>query len=242
MFSVAIATVLFPTLSRLAARRDFNRLGATMANGIRQIFLLLIPAAAITIALAEPITHLIYQRGNFNQHSTDQVSLALFWFSFSLPFAGANLLLTRTFFSLQRPWVPTVLAGLNLALNAAISVALYKPFGIAGLVIGTAVASAGMTFAQAWALRRDLGADLQARKTVNSVVLMLVAAAALGGVAYGTWWGLDDVLGESLPAQIVSVGFGIVAGSLVYSGLVLLFRIPEAAQIQRFVTGRLRRG
>ena len=35
---------------------------------------------------------------------------ALFWFSFSLPFAGVNLLLTRTFFSLQRPWMPTFIA------------------------------------------------------------------------------------------------------------------------------------
>ena len=31
------------------------------------------------------------------------MSEALFWFSFSLPFAGANLMLTRTFFSLQQP-------------------------------------------------------------------------------------------------------------------------------------------
>ena len=39
------------------------------------------------------------------QSSTDLVSSALFWFSFSLPFSGVNLLLTRTFFSLQKPWI-----------------------------------------------------------------------------------------------------------------------------------------
>ena len=61
--------------------------------------------------LAEPITRLVYQRGAFGAGSTDEVSEALFWFSFSLPFSGANLLLTRTFFSLQRPWFPTALAG-----------------------------------------------------------------------------------------------------------------------------------
>ena len=106
MFSVAVATVLFPALSRLAARRDYDGLRSTLGTGTRQIALLLIPAAVFTLVLATPITRLIYQHGNFGPHSTDRVSLALFWFSFSLPFAGVNLLLTRTFFSLQRPWIP----------------------------------------------------------------------------------------------------------------------------------------
>src|SRR3954464_12334996 len=64
MFSVAIATVLFPALSRLPARKDPDGLRALTSNGLRQIFLLLIPAAAATIALATPITRLIYQHGN----------------------------------------------------------------------------------------------------------------------------------------------------------------------------------
>ena len=93
MFSVAIATVLFPALSRFAARRDYDGLRALTANGMRQIFLLLIPAAAATLALSEPITRLIYEHGRFGQSSTDLVSTALFWFSFSLPFSGVNLLL-----------------------------------------------------------------------------------------------------------------------------------------------------
>ncbi len=37
MFSVAVATVLFPTLSRFAARGDLEGLRGTMSTGIRQI-------------------------------------------------------------------------------------------------------------------------------------------------------------------------------------------------------------
>ena len=59
----------------------------------------------------------------------------------SLPFAGLNLLLTRTFFALQRPWIPTKLAAMNIVVDAIVSIALYKPLGIAGLVIGTAAAN-----------------------------------------------------------------------------------------------------
>jgi putative peptidoglycan lipid II flippase len=242
VFSVALATVLFPTLARLAARNDVARLRATMANGVRQIALLLIPMATITLVLAEPITRLVYQRGAFGAHSTDLVSTALFWFSFSLPFAGVNLLLTRTFFSLQRPWTPTALAGANIVLNLAISLALYKPFGVAGPVIGTATASAAMTAAQARWLRADLHGSLEGRATFGAVARMLVAAAALAGVAYGAWRGLDALLGTDLIAQIVSVGCAIIAGLSAYGGVVLLLDIREAHQIRGFLRSPFRRG
>jgi putative peptidoglycan lipid II flippase len=241
MFSVALATVLFPALSRSAARRDLPGLRTTAANGVRQIFLLLIPAAAFTAVLATPITRLVYERGNFGGHSTHLVSVALFWFSFSLPFAGVNLLLTRSFFSLQRPWLPTLLAVANMVVDVIVSVALYKPFGIAGLVIGTAAGSIGMTIGQAWRLRLLLEGSLEGRRTLISVLQMLLASALLGLVAFGVWWSLDRALGRALPAQIASVGTAILAGAAAYAAAVMAMKVEEARQIQRLVAGRLRR-
>lgn len=241
MFSVAVATVLYPALSRFAARRDADGLRALTANGFRQIFLLLVPAAAATIALSTPITRLIYEHGEFGPGSTELVSSALFWFSFSLPFSGVNLLLTRTFFSLQRPWITTKLAGANLLVNLGVSAALYKPFGIPGIVIGTVASSAFMTFAQTWYLRRELQGRLEGRETAIAIAKICVAATAFGGLAYGVWWGLDELLGRGILAQIVSVSTALGAGVCVYAGLVLLMRVPEAAQIERLVLSRLRR-
>jgi putative peptidoglycan lipid II flippase len=242
MFSVAVATVLFPALSRLAARRDYDGLRSTLGTGTRQIALLLIPAAVFTLVLATPITRLIYQHGKFGPQSTDRVSLALFWFSFSLPFAGVNLLLTRTFFSLQRPWIPTALATGNMVVDVIVSLALYRPFGIAGLVIGTAAASAGMTAAQAWYLRRELSGRLEGRRTMLAVSQIAGASALMGGVAWGVWRGLDAALGASLAAQLVSIGLAASAGLGVYVATVLILRLPEAFQMQRLIAARLGRG
>ncbi|HEY8581165.1 MAG TPA: murein biosynthesis integral membrane protein MurJ, partial [Beijerinckiaceae bacterium] len=135
IFSVAIATVLVPTLSRRAARADIDGARETMATGLRQIAITLVPAAAFTAVLAEPITRLVYEHGEFGPESTELVSTALFWFSFSLPFSGMNLMLTRTFFAFQRPWAPTAISLGSLVVNLAVSLALYKPYGISGLVI-----------------------------------------------------------------------------------------------------------
>jgi putative peptidoglycan lipid II flippase len=239
MFSVALATVLFPALARFAARGDIDRLRAACANGMRQIFLLLIPAAAITVVLATPIVRLIYQHGSFGASSTRQVSEALFWFSFSLPLNGVNLLLTRTFFSLQEPWRATQLAAVNVGINFAVSLALYARFGIAGLVIGTVIGNAGMMVGQAYFLRRQLH-GLEGRRTTIVTAQVLGASVLLAVVTYGVWYGLDAALGRALWAQIVSVLGGIGAGLVVFAVAVTALRVPEAHQIRELVRNRFR--
>jgi putative peptidoglycan lipid II flippase len=241
IFSVAVATVLFPTLSRMAARRDPGGMRRAVGIGMRQINLLLIPAAAFIAVLTTPIVRLVFQRGAFGAESTHLVSIALFWFAFSLPFGGLNLLLTRTFFAVQRPWIPTSLAALNMIVDIVVSLALYKPLGIAGLIIGTVAANVVMTALQAHRLRIGFNGRLEGAQTVMITARILLASALLAGVAWLTWYILDALLGVSLPAQIVSVGGAAAAGLLVYTRAVLAMRIPEAHQVRTLVLSQLGR-
>jgi putative peptidoglycan lipid II flippase len=237
VFSVAVSTVLFPTLARFAARGDLDRLRSTMANGMRQIVLLLMPAAAAILVLSEPMIRLVYERGEFTPVQTPLVAGALFWFAFSLPFNGLFLLMTRTFFSLQRPWIPTAISGLNLAVTALLSLALYGPFGIDGIVAATAIATAASVAAQAVVLRRQLG-GLEITRLVWTATRVVVAAAALAGVSYLVWDVLDSELGRGLAGQIVSIGAALAAGAAVYGVAITLLRIPEAQQIWSLVRSR----
>lgn len=234
IFSVAIATVLFPTLARYAAREDLDGLRSTMANGMRQILLMLIPAAAAILVLSEPMTRLVYERGVFDQESTDLVSEALFWFAFSLPFNGLFLLLTRTFFSLQRPWLPTAVSAGNLAITALAALLLYEPFGVGGIVAATGIATIASVVAEAAVLRGPLG-RLELGRLVWTGSRVLLASALLAGVALGVWEVLDDSLGRALGAQIASLTIALGAGGLVYGAAILALRIPEARQILRLV-------
>jgi putative peptidoglycan lipid II flippase len=240
MFSVAVATVLFPALSRLASRRDLPGLRALTGTGMRQIALLLIPSAAAILALSEPMVRLVYERGEFDAGSTELVSEALFWFAFSLPFSGVNLLLTRTFFSLQQPWMPTRLAVWSLLVNVVVSLALYEPLGIGGIVIGTTVSNAVMMGLLATRLRRELG-GLEVARTLRAAAVMVAAAALLAGVAYGTWRLLDSLLGDALLAQLLAVGLALALGAAAYGAAVLASGLPEARQILELFMRRLRR-
>lgn len=241
LFSVAVATVLFPTLSRMASRRDVKNMRRTIGVGMRQINLLLIPSAAFMVVLTTPIVRLVFERGHFNATSTALTSEALFWFAFSLPFVGLNLLLTRVFFSVQRPWIPTRLAAMNIVVDIIVSVGLYKPLGIAGLVIGTLAANAVMTGLQYHRLRVGFNGRLEGAQTAMITARIFVASALLGAVSWGVWTALDHLLGSSLPAQIVSVGGAAVAGTAVYAKAVLTMRVPEAHQVHRLIMTQLGR-
>ncbi len=241
VFSVAVATVLFPTLSRMASNREPGAMRRAVGSGMRQINLLLIPAAAFMVVLPTPIVRLVFQRGEFNAQSTHLVSIALFWFAFSLPFGGLNLLLTRTFFAVQRPWIPTSLAAMNIVVDIVVSIALYKPLGIAGLIIGTITANIVMTALQLHRLRAGLNGRLEGAQTAMITTRILVASALLAGVSWVVWKLLDDLLGASLPAEIVSVGGAAAAGLAVYVRAVLLMRIPEAHQVSSMLRARLGR-
>jgi putative peptidoglycan lipid II flippase len=240
IFSVAIATILFPTLSRFATRQDFEGLRKTMANGVRLIALLLIPSAVLMMVLAQPITRLIYQRGVFNAEATDLVTTAMVFWALSLPAQGISLLFSRTFFSLQRPWITTAIAVANMVVNVALSALLYKPFGIAGIVLGSVAGTLTMASLQGWKLSQLLH-GIEGRRSLQAMLKMLGASALLAGVSYVVWYGLDQALGRGLVAQIISLGLGISAGIVVYAVAVTALRIQEAQQIRRLIANRFGR-
>ncbi|HET9163653.1 MAG TPA: murein biosynthesis integral membrane protein MurJ [Solirubrobacterales bacterium] len=237
IFSVAIATVLFPTLARFAARGEHDNLRATMANGMRQILFVLLPATAAVLVLSVPMIRLVYQRGEFTPEQTTLVATALFWFAFSLPTNGLYLLQTRTFFSLQRPWMATGLAALDLVVSALGALVLYKPFGTGGIVAGTGIGTTAAVIAQAIVLRRELG-GLELSRLLSTSIRIAIAAAALAAVSFGVWDFLDSALGRGLLGQIVSLGTALALGGLVYVGAAKLLRIAELEQIARLVRRR----
>jgi putative peptidoglycan lipid II flippase len=240
VFSVAVSTVLFPTLSRQAARRAPREMRHSLGNGLRQINLLLIPSAAGMMVLAHPIVQLVFQHGRFNAINTELTAKALFWFCWSLPFAGLNLLMTRTFFALQRPWLPTKLAAINMVVDIIVSVALYKPLGIAGLVIGTATANIVMAYIQFRRLRIGFNGHLEGAETLMISARILIAAVAMAAIARVVWMLANSVVGDSTIGLVFSVGIAVAVAGGFYVWAISHMRVPEWQQIESMLMRRLR--
>jgi putative peptidoglycan lipid II flippase len=231
VFSVAVATVLFPLLSRHAARADWNGFRHTVSTGLRLICFLLVPASAAAAVLATPIVRLLYQHENFTAADTPIVAACLAAFALGLTFNGTMLMLNRGFFSLQSPWIPSVVALGNLGLNAVLDAVFYR-FGIWGIPLSTSLVNIAGTGALLIFFRRRMG-GFELGDTVRSFVLVCVASAVLAGVGWGVWHLLDTELGHSLPAQIVSLGAGLVLGYAAFFGACRLLGMRELETLLR---------
>lgn len=234
MFSVAVATILFPLLSRHASRQNWDEFKGTIATGLRLISFLLLPASAAAAVLATPIVRLLYQHGNFTASQTDVVAPCLAAFALGLTFNGTMLMLNRGFFSLQSPWIPSWVAFGNLAVNAGLDAAFYR-LGIWGIPLSTSLVNIAGTWALIVLFRRRMG-SFGMGETARSFFLVAVASAVLAAVAWWVWHLLDSALGRSLPAQIVSLGFGLATG---FGAFLLACRLLGVRELETML--RLRR-
>jgi putative peptidoglycan lipid II flippase len=225
MFSVAIATVLFPSLSRFAARGDLDGFRRTVGSGLRQIAFLLVPAAVVSAVLAEPLVRILYQRGQFHPAQTPVVAGALAAFSAGLVFNGAMLMLNRAFFSLQSNWVPTAVALGNLFLNALLDLAFYR-FGVWGIPLATALCNVAGVGALLVLLRRRLG-RIELTSIVSTTSRVVAASAAVAGVCWLVWRPLDSAVGRSFGGQALSLGTALLAAAAVYVSCCRLLRVRE---------------
>jgi putative peptidoglycan lipid II flippase len=237
IFSVAVSTVFFPVLARFAARKDMDGFRATFADGTRQIFILLLPATAFMLALAEPIIGLLYQHGNFSAQQTPIVADALIGFSFGLVFNGASLLLIRSFFSLKSPWMPTFVNLGNLIGNAAIVWSLHGKYGVLGIATATSVVNAVSFCAMYVILQRRIG-RLGTRRTIETVALAAIASGLSALAALGAWHLVDDVFSGGLIPNAVAMLIAFFVAVVVYLLLVVQLRVIGGNELKRLLLRR----
>ena len=75
-------------------------------------------------------------------------------------------------------------------------------------------------------MRRRIGLE-HVGATLAVVVRVAAAGAVAAGLAFASWYGLDEMLGRGQLAQLVSVGVALVVGGLVYVGLARALGLRE---------------
>ncbi len=235
MFSVAVATVFFPLMSRLALREDREPFGHAVSEALRQIMLLLIPSAVFLAVFAHPVTRVLLQRGEFDAAQTDAVSAALMGFSIGLVFNGVNLLFVRAFFALRLTWLPTLVSVLTLALNVVFDLLLYQRWGVMGIAAATTLVNIGATVVLATLLRRRCrGAT--SRSTGGAAIRITFAAALSTGAAWLACDGLARFIEPASAAgSIARVACAVVVTGVVYLALAVWLGMIDRLSIRALV-------
>ena len=75
-------------------------------------------------------------------------------------------------------------------------------------------------------MRRRVGLERLGRTTAI-VARIVVAGAIAAGAGFLTWYALDDWLGRSTGAQLLSLSAGLAVAGLVYAGAAWALRVRE---------------
>ena len=137
LIGVALGTSLLPSLSR--ARERPQEAAYILNRGLEWGMILGIPSAATLVILAEPIVGLLYQRGNFDQTSTDATAFALQAYALGIPAYIAVKILTTFYFSRQNMVTPMKLTLILIALQVPLAFWLIHPFKHGGIALATAI-------------------------------------------------------------------------------------------------------
>jgi len=232
IFAVALATAIFTELSEAAGHKDWTAFKAQFARGLRATALLIMPMAAMLIALSTPLISL-YRAGRFTAEDVPAVAEILVWWAAGLFFFASFMYVLKTFYSMQDTRTPMltnlVLTVVQITLYATLTsgVARWAGLGLIGIPIADGVFYVLSLVALALILRRRIG-GYDIRGITSMTARMLVASAAGGACAWAVARALSG--DTSLVNALLQVLLGGVTGLAVSYGTALLLGVGEVAQ------------
>ncbi len=237
LLAFPIMTAVAPELAAAGRRGDPPALRHRFARTLRLSLTVLIPAAAVAIALARPIVTALLQRGAFTPADASLVSDTLIGFAVGLPFFSVYLFALRAFYSLDNTKTPFLLGCIQNAVNVALAIALFDWLGIPGLAYAHSGAYAVGAMLTIFVLNRRIG-SLRGRGIglLGARVLVVAVAAGSGAWAMSRWVDWNSS-GTALLATLLGL---LTAGAITFGGLLAL-RVEEFSEVLDLVLGRFRR-
>ena len=242
MFGISLATFLLPTLSGLAADKNYPEFRTTLRHGLASLMFVNLIASVLLVALAEPIVRLLFEHGEkFTAGSTSRVSFALVCLAPGLvAFSTANIL-ARAFYALGDTKTPMQISLMCLTINFIAACLLMPLLREGGPGIANIFTSAINVSLLLFALRKKL-ARLELSPLRHSLRRLAIAALLAGVIAWGGWRWWETALGHAtLPLKLgaVFVPAGIAGG--IYWLFALACKIPAAQEMTEFALAKLKR-
>lgn len=239
LFAVPVYTVLLTDLSAAhqQGRQDIFKQQATA--GLSLLFAVALPATAILIALATPITRLLYERGQFTADDVTLTSQALMGFVVGTLAYGTSQVMVRLFNAMKDTATPAWVGVGSIVLNAGGDWLLMQILGHWGIALVTSIVSYVNTIVLYLLFRRRHGA-LDEALLFRRFVTHCSLATVLGVVVFFLGRSLAVAPGSLLsPLHLLQFVGVLLAGGAVYFTLAYLFRVEEVMALSRKIFQRL---
>ncbi len=232
----ALSIATLPTLSQQAsALADFKH---TLAEGLRLVIALILPAMTGLFALAVPIVALLFQHGQFSAADTAMTALVLRVYLFGLPFAAVDQMLVFASYARKDTWRPALVGVISIVVYSITAVLLLNPLGLLSLMVADAVKHIVHTLTMLWLLRRHVG-GLNGHGVTAVTLKSLLAALLTGLAAYAAAQFTAPLIpGGGILYKLAVVVVSGGAGLLVYAGMAFWLNISEARLVPQLLLKR----
>jgi len=222
-FATSAVTPLLGRFSESIVERDYDSLKVIILRTIRFVFLTIIPFCVWFAVMREPIAKFLFLRGEFSLEALGMVRSVL---SFLIPvifFQCINAIFRQTLIAMKQMRFLLIEGSAILILKITLSIVLMRYMDVAGLALGTAIASGFDCAALVWCFRSEAKPFPKAG-TVLFFGKILVASL-LTGVCV---WYLSRHFDGLLPMEwnlgaALRLVLSAVTGAAVYLGLISLF-------------------
>ncbi|MDR1255689.1 MAG: polysaccharide biosynthesis C-terminal domain-containing protein, partial [Puniceicoccales bacterium] len=146
IFAIAIATVIFPDMSKLATDKHSEiELNRTFNHGIFILLWILLPSAMGLFLVRRELLSVFFEWGIFGASDTARTVPVLAIYCFSVPFLGISNFLIRSFHALKDTKTPAKIGLCVLVVNFTLTIAAMYPFGVEGIAAATTISLAVQT-------------------------------------------------------------------------------------------------
>ena len=139
IIGVAIGTVLLPVLSRHIKAGEMQEANTQLNRAIEMSLALSLASMAGLIFLAEPIVHVLFERGAFTAVDTIHTSRALAVFAAGLPAYMLTKAFSPFFYARGDTVTPVKIAIAGVVLNAVLALSFMPFWGYLGIAAATGI-------------------------------------------------------------------------------------------------------
>ncbi|MBE3591347.1 MAG: murein biosynthesis integral membrane protein MurJ [Thermoanaerobacter sp.] len=222
IFSTAIATVIYPVLSKHSVADDKEGFLKSLNFAVSGILYVLIPVSVGAMVLRVPIIKVLFQRGAFDERSTYLTSIALFYFSIGMTAYGLRDVLSRSFYSMKDTKTPMINGAIAVLLNIALNLILVRYLKLGGLALSTSIAAIFATFLLFISLKRKLG-GIGGKYMFMSFIKAMFAAIVMGVIVHFMYNNLIVKMpSDKKIYEVIVLFITILVGAIIYSTIVLV--------------------
>jgi putative peptidoglycan lipid II flippase len=240
IFIMALQAASLPSLSRFAAKDDWTELGNTFAFGMRLSLFVALPATLLFVALAEPITVVIFQRGEFDATATRETARALAAQGLGIWAVAAVRQLVTAFYAIGDTRTPALVSALDFLVFLGLALALRPSLGHVGISLAVTGASLAQMSMLWWRLGRRRP-EIGTREVLRSGALTLTASAPAAVASWLVARALVRLQVGEPPGEIGRALPAVVGGAVFLAVFLVSARLLKHKELEMSLRA-LRRG